>query len=378
MTNRCLNWLEQKKPESPALIFDLSKVKKNYLYTKNLYKNIEIYYAVKANPNTKIIKLLNRLGSSFDCASIEEIKSCIKARVSPKKISFGSTIKKEIDIKKAYKLGVNLFAFDSHEELIKIAKKAPGVNVFCRLMVPNGGAEWPLSKKFGCSNKTAEKLILKAKEIGLRPIGVSFHVGSQQLSLETWQKAIAYASNIFKSLSKKKVILSFLNLGGGMPTTYKNKVYNCKIYSSKILKSINTNFGNLKPIRIIIEPGRFLVANAGVIETEVILVSSRDQYNKKRWVYIDVGRYNGLAETEGEAIHYEIKAKVSKKVKKENFILAGPTCDGHDVIYKKKECILPSNLKSGDKLRILSAGAYTTVYSSNFNGIKNISEYFIE
>ena len=112
---------------------------------------------------------------------------------------------KEIDIEKAYKIGVNLFAFDSYEELIKIAKKAPGVNVFCRLMVPNGGSEWPLSKKFGCSNITAEKLILKAKEIGLRPIGVSFHVGSQQLSLETWQKAIAYASNIFKSLSKKEV-----------------------------------------------------------------------------------------------------------------------------------------------------------------------------
>ena len=183
---------------------------------------------------------------------------------------------------------------------------------------------------------------------------------------------------MYLKLSKKEIILSFLNLGGGMPTTYKNKINNCKIYSSNILKSINDNFGNLKPVRIIIEPGRFLVADAGVIETEVILVSSRGQHAKKRWVYIDVGRYNGLAETEGEAIHYEIKAKASKKVKKENFILAGPSCDSHDVIYQKKDCILPSNLKSGDKLRILSAGAYTTVYSSNFNGIKSISEYFIE
>ncbi len=378
MANKCLRWLDKKNPESPALVFDLSIVKKNFFNLKNMYKNIEVFYAIKANPNKKIIRLLNRLGSSFDCASIEEVKACISARVPTEKISYGSTLKKELDIEKAYNLGVNLFAFDSQEELLKISKKAPGANVFCRLMVPNGGSEWPLSKKFGCSYKTAEKLILQARELGLNPIGVSFHVGSQQLSLETWKKAIVYASNVFKDLSKKEIILSFLNLGGGMPTTYKNKIKNCKIYSSNILKSINDNFGNLKPVRIIIEPGRSLVADAGVIETEVILVSSRGQHCKKRWVYIDVGRYNGLAETEGEAIHYEIKAKASRKVKKENFILAGPSCDSHDIIYQKKDCILPSNLKSGDKLRILSAGAYTTVYSSNFNGIKSISEYFIE
>ena len=378
MTNKCFEWLEKKKPESPALVFDLSVVRKNFYKLKSLYKNIEVFYAVKANPNNKIIKLLNSLGSSFDCASIGEVESCINAKVSPEKISYGSTLKKECDIDKAFKLGVNLYAFDSYEELLKISKKAPTSNVFCRIMVPNGGSEWPLSKKFGCSHKTAEKLILQAKKLQLNPIGVSFHVGSQQLSLETWKKAISYASKVYKSLSKKEIILSFLNLGGGMPTTYKKKSNNSKTYAYNILKSINETFGNLKPIRIIIEPGRFLVADAGVIETEVILVSSRGETNKKRWVYIDVGRYNGLAETEGEAIHYEIRSKNSMKVKKENFILAGPSCDSHDIIYKKKDCILPNNLKSGDKLRIISAGAYTTVYSSSFNGIKNITEYFIE
>ena len=337
MTDKCLLWLEKKKPQSPVLVFDLSVVRKNFNYLKSLYKNIEVFYAVKANPNKKILKLLNSLGSSFDCASIGEIESCINVKVSPEKISYGSTLKKECDIDKAFKLGVNLYAFDSYEELLKISKKAPSSNVFCRLMVPNGGAEWPLSKKFGCSHKTAEKLILEAKKLGLNPIGISFHVGSQQLSLETWKKAISYASKVYKSLSKKEIILSFLNLGGGMPTTYKKKTNDSKIYACNILKSINTNFGNLKPVRIIIEPGRFLVANAGVIETEVILVSSRGEKRKKRWVYIDVGRYNGLAETEGEAIHYEIKPKKSMTAKKENFILAGPSCDSHDIIYNVKD-----------------------------------------
>ena len=148
-----LTMVRKEKPESPALVFDLSAVKKNFYNLKNLYKNIEVFYAVKANPNKKIIKLLNSLGSSFDCASIGEIESCINAKVSPEKISYGSTLKKRVDIEEAFKLGVNLYAFDSYEELIKISKKAPRSNVFCRLMVANGGAEWPLSKKFGCSIK---------------------------------------------------------------------------------------------------------------------------------------------------------------------------------------------------------------------------------
>ncbi|MDC3023870.1 type III PLP-dependent enzyme [Alphaproteobacteria bacterium] len=378
MTDKCFKWLEKNKPDSPALVFDLSLVKRNFNHLKSLYKNIDIFYAVKANPNKKIIKLLNSLGSFFDCASIWEIEACISSRVSAEKISYGSTLKKAQDIEKAFKLGVKLFAFDSIEELVKISEKAPGSDIFCRIMVPNGGSDWPLSNKFGCSSKTAESLILKSKTLGLNPIGLSFHVGSQQLSLDTWKKAVSQASNVYKSLSKKNIILSFLNMGGGFPASYKNKINNSKIYSTNILKSVEKSFGNLKPVRIIIEPGRFLVAEAGVIETEIILVSSRDKHNKKRWIYIDVGRYNGLAETEGEAIHYEIRSKSSMKVKKENFILAGPSCDSHDIIYKNKECILPKNLKCGDKLRILATGAYTTVYSSNFNGIKNVTEYFIE
>ena len=176
-------------------------------------------------------------------------------------------------------------------------------------MGPNGGSEWPLSKKFGCNYKVAEKLILNAKKIGLDPIGVSFHVGSQQLSKKTWYKSIEIASKVFKNLAQKNIILNFLNLGGGIPATYTKKLLNNKSYSANILKSINKSFGNLKPRKIIMEPGRFLVANAGIIETEVILVSDIGQDNNKRWVYIDVGRYNGLAETEDEAIHYEVKAK---------------------------------------------------------------------
>ena len=378
MSNNCLHWLDKNEPNSPSVVYDLSIIEKNYSRMQLLFANSEIFYAVKANPHKKIIRLLNRLGSSFDCASFEEINNCLNIKVPAHRISYGSTLKKETDIKKAFNLGIKLYAFDSKEELEKLAKNAPGSSVFCRLMVPNGGAEWPLSKKFGCNYKVAENLILRAKKIGLNPIGVSFHVGSQQLSLRTWNKSIVIASKVFKKLALKNIMLNFLNLGGGLPVTYTNKLVNKRCYASNIIKSINQNFGNYKPSRIIMEPGRYLVAEAGVIETEVILVTDRGKKKSKRWVYIDVGRYNGLAETEDEAIHYQITAKGYKKFKKENFILAGPSCDSHDIIYKRKNCTLPSKLKSGDKLRILSTGAYTTVYSSNFNGMKKITEYFIE
>ena len=378
MSNNCLRWLDKNKPISPAAVYDLSVIEKNYFKLQSFFKNIEVFYAVKANPHKRIIGLLNRLGCSFDCASLEEIKICISCKVPSSKISYGSTLKKEIDIKKAFNLGIKLFAYDSKEELEKIARMTKGAYVFCRLMVPNGGAEWPLSKKFGCEYKVAEKLILIAKTRGLKPIGVSFHVGSQQLSLDTWKKSIKIAAKVFKSLAQMNIKLNFLNLGGGIPVTYSKKILNNKAYASNIIKSVDHLFGNLKPSRIIMEPGRYLVANAGVIETEVILVSDRGKKRDKRWVFIDVGRYSGLAETEREAIHYHIKAKDYKASKKENFILAGPSCDSHDIIYKNKSCLLPKNIKIGDKLRILSTGAYTTVYSSNFNGIKKITEFFIE
>ena len=111
---------------------------------------------------------------------------------------------------------------------------------------------------------------------------------------------------------------------------------------------------------------------------KIILISRRNNRDKIKWIYLDVGRYNGLAETEAEAIKYPIEARVHKKDKKEKYVLAGPSCDSHDVIYEKHLCLLPKSLKVGDKLWIFSSGAYTTVYASKFNGIRNMTEFYIK
>ena len=375
MTKKCVNWLNRNSSSSPRLVYDLEKIKENFGQFTKLFKSIKPYYAVKANPNIKILALLNRLGSYFDCASINEVEICIGLGISSTKISFGNTVKKSDDIKKAFKLGVNLFVFDSEEELLKIRDCAPGSNVYCRLQVYNGGAEWPLSKKFGCSEKELENLLIQAKSIGLNPIGLSFHVGSQQLSKKTWEKAIKVSSNIYKKFKKKYFELNFLNIGGGMPAEYENKKIDFKDYAKNIINQIKSHYENVRPNNIIAEPGRFLVANAGILESEVILIKKKE---KVKWLYLDVGRYSGLAETEGEAIKYKIEFYKKNKEKKSNYIIAGPSCDSHDILYKKKLYKLPKNIKIGDRVRIFPAGAYIISYQSEFNGIKKIKEIFLK
>ena len=375
MTKKCVEWLNNNKNPSPRLVYDLEKVKENFSQFVKLFGFIKPYYAVKANPSEKIIALLNRLGANFDCASINEIKICIELGINARKISFGNTVKKSEDIQKAFKLGVKLFAFDCEEELLKIREFAPKSNVYCRLQVYNGGAEWPLSKKFGCSSKELEHLLIKARKIGLNPLGLSFHVGSQQLSKKTWEKAIKKTSQIYKKFKKKYFELNFLNIGGGMPVNYENKKIDFKDYAKNILNLINRYYDGTTPENIIAEPGRFLVASAGVLESEVILIKEKEDI---RWLYLDVGRYSGLAETEGEAIKYKIEFSGKNKAKKVKYIIAGPSCDSHDILYQKKLYTLPKNIKAGDRLRIFSAGSYIISYQSEFNGIKKIKEIFLK
>ena len=160
-----------------------------------------------------------------------------------------------------------------------------------------------------------------------------------------------------------------------MPENYDNKKIDFKDYAKNILNQITKYYDQVMPANIIAEPGRFLVASAGVLESEVILIKEKEG---KRWLYLDVGRYSGLAETEGEAIKYKIEFSRKNKEKKVEYIIAGPSCDSHDILYQKKLYTLPKNIKAGDRLRIFSAGSYIISYQSEFNGIKKIKEIFLK
>ena len=230
----------------------------------------------------------------------------LAAGCTPDRISYGNTIKKERDVARAYALGVRLYAVDCKAEVEKVARAAPGSKVFCRILSDCVGAEWPLSRKFGCEPAMAVDVLEHALKSGLEPHGVSFHVGSQQRNQHAWDRALASAAAVFKECGERGMNLAMVNLGGGFPTKYLKNVPTVKTYGNAIFKALRKHFGNRIP-ETIIEPGRGMVGNAGVIEAEVVLVSKKSEEDDVRWVYLDIGKFGGLAETMDESIRYPIK-----------------------------------------------------------------------
>jgi ornithine decarboxylase len=369
-------FLTEKQPETPCLVVDLDVVAEAYQMLRTYLPIAKVFYAVKANPAGEIVDLLRGLGSSFDVASRGEVDLCLARGVGADRISFGNTIKKERDVAHAFEKGVRLFAFDSAQELEKLARAAPGARVFCRILVESQGAEWPLSRKFGCAPEMAVELLRQAKAAGLDPYGVSFHVGSQQTDLGQWDSAVGRAASMFSLLAAADINLRMVNIGGGFPAHYRGDVPGVERYCQAVMAAITRHFGNDLP-EIIVEPGRSIVGDAGVISSEVVLVAEKAFGDSKRWVYLDVGKFNGLAETMDESIKYRIRTPVDGGPSG-RAILAGPTCDSADILYEKTEYRLPMALKPGDKVQILSTGAYTSSYASvGFNGFSPLKTYCI-
>jgi ornithine decarboxylase len=300
-TARIIDFLNTRRPDGPCLVVDLDVVRDNFKAFRHALPDSAIYYAVKANPAPEVLRLLASMGSNFDCASVAEIEMALDAGATPSRISFGNTIKKERDIAKAHALGVSLFAVDSHEEVEKIGRAAPGARVFCRVLTDGEGAEWPLSRKFGCVPQMAVDVLVYAHQNGLVSYGVSFHVGSQMTKVDAWDSALADAKRVFVQLAKQGIELKMVNMGGGFPTKYLRDVPSAEAYGKAIFGALKKHFGNQIP-ETIIEPGRGMVGNAGVIKAEVVLVSKKSDNDNHRWVFLDIGKFGGLAETMDEAI----------------------------------------------------------------------------
>ena len=298
MNPKIAEYLRDHAPATPCLVLDVDRVEQNFRRLMAAMPLARVYYAVKANPDAPILDRLTSLGSSFDAASWEEIEACLAAGARPADISFGNTVKKVSAIKAAHAAGVTMFAFDSEPELKKLAQHAPGARVYCRILVENKGAEWPLSRKFGCEMGMAKDLMVKAAAWGMDPYGISFHVGSQQTQTGAYQAAIARVAMLFTDLREAGVNLRMVNLGGGYPVRYRAEVPEIDAFGDAIMGAMAEHFGNALP-EMVIEPGRFMVGDAGVVSSEVVLVSRKGEDDPVRWVYLDIGRFGGLAETEG-------------------------------------------------------------------------------
>lgn len=352
--------------DKPTLVLDVDRVESQYHALKAGLGYAHVHYAVKANPHKDIIERLVAIGSRFDCASRGEIELCLSQGARPAHISYGNTIKRVSDIAYAYNAGIRLFAADAEEELDKIAEHAPGAEVYIRLVVEASQADWPLSRKFGCDGPTALRLLDYAKEVGLTPRGFSFHVGSQTRRAEMWAPILDHFAGVWAKAQAAGHDLDLLNIGGGFPAFYGEAIDAPTDYAAKVIEQVRARFGDVP--YIMAEPGRGLVAEAGMIVAEVVLVSRKSDRDMHRWVYLSIGRFSGLAETEGEAIRYQFVTPHDGDPVGP-CILAGPSCDSADVLYEKRPVNMPYSLRAGDRVLIRNTGAYTSTYSSVcFNG----------
>ena len=366
--NRLLNYAKAHNFERPTLLLDVDKVEENYKKLTKGMPTAHVHYAVKANPQKEILERLVSLGSRFDAASMGEIVMCINAGAAPEHISFGNTVKRVQDIQYAYATGIRLFAVDADEEVVKIAQHAPGSDVFVRMLVESTEAEWPLSKKFGCDTDMAIAVMDTAKAHGLNVVGISFHIGSQTRHPSMWDANLDIMADIWNTARARGHTLTMLNLGGGFPVYYGKDITDLEQYGAYLQTTVNNKFAGVD--YLMAEPGRGMVGNAGYMVANVLLVSQKKLTDTQRWVYLDAGRFSGLAEVEGEAIKYQFV--VPDKMDEEEcepFILAGPTCDSADVLYSEHKVMLPASLCHGDKIVVKNCGAYTTTYSTvAFNG----------
>jgi ornithine decarboxylase len=366
VTDRAAQFIAASRFARPTLVIDRTRVAAQYTALSEGLGEAHIHYAVKANPEPEILRTLVRLGSRFDAASRAEIEMCLAAGAGAAGISFGNTVKKPADIAAAYAAGIDLFAADCEMELAKIAANAPGARVYIRVLVEHSQADWPLSRKFGCAPSMFPYLLETAVALGLKPVGLSFHVGSQTRQAAYWTPVLETMAGLWHAARAAGHPLSVLNLGGGFPASYGQDMASPRDYAAKVMQTTRRLFG---PVNYIMaEPGRGMVAEAGHIAAEVLLVARKSENDLVRWVYLDIGRFSGLAETEGEAIRYQF-ATPRDGGETGPCVLAGPSCDSADILYEKRPVHLPLALQSGDRIVIRNCGAYTSSYSTvGFNG----------
>ncbi|WP_410659100.1 type III PLP-dependent enzyme [Amycolatopsis sp. lyj-112] len=370
--DRLRAFLADREPPTPCLVVDTDLVAERAAAVSAAFPDAVIRYAVKANPVPEVLDAVLSAGAGFDVAGTAEIELCLSRDAAAPELAYGNTIKKPADIAHAYARGVREFTTDSAGDLANLAEHAPGSLVSVRLLLEGPDSVTPFGHKFGCEPSVAAALLRQVVECGLRP-GIAFHVGSQQPDPAAWEIGIATAAKVAADAG---ITCERLNIGGGFATEHRETVPSLAAYAAAIEAALETHLPGPRP-ELMLEPGRVIVADAGLIRTEVVLVTTRAAADERRWVYLDVGRYNGMAECENEAVAYRLEP-VGVKGPEGPVVLAGPTCDGDDVLYQRTPCALPLSLRAGDRLDIPGTGAYTASYSSiAFNGIEPLRTYCV-
>lgn len=351
-------------PPTPYLMVDLDGVRRAYRDLRDALPEATVHYAMKCNPDRRVLATLAEMGSRFEIASAAELDELVAVGVAAPDVLFSNPIKIPDHVRAARAAGVWRFAADSDAELDKIAGLAPGAAVYVRLATSTAGSEVPSEGKFGVTAGRAGWLMRRARALGLRPYGLTFHVGSQMSEPAAWATAIRSSARVMTDLAASGIALTMLDIGGGFPARYDRDNPALTVYAAYIRAALDRHLPY--PVELVVEPGRALVAEAGTMVASVIGVAKR---GPRRWAHLDVGAFNGLMEAleTGNRLRYPVSDSRGSAWRVP-FSLTGPTCDSQDTVLH--DVPLSADLTVGDRVFIHVAGAYTTGYASRFNGFE--------
>jgi ornithine decarboxylase len=330
---------------------------------------VGVRYAVKCNPLPGVLNAIAQAGGGFEIASATELDLVQRAGGQPADVFYSNPVKPTAHIAATARAGVRRFVVDGPGEIDKMASAAPGADVLVRIRVDDRQSAFPLSSKFGADLDRVTSLLDYAESLGLVPAGVTFHVGSQCTDVNAWAAAITAVAPLYSAWAERGTPLPVLDIGGGFPAHYDQPVPSIAEIAGPTLAALDAM--PHPPTEVVAEPGRVLIAEAGVIGAAVI---GREERDGRPWIFLEVGAYNGLIEAAQTAAAwpYPVLAadgRTGRPLAMADTIVAtvtGPTCDSSDTVLL--DVRIPADLRVGDLLYLGSTGAYTLCYASSFNG----------
>jgi ornithine decarboxylase len=343
--------------QKPFLLIDSSIVREKARRFAAAMPRVRPHYAVKANPDPRVLRALVAEGAGFEIASIAELDLLLELGVSAAEVFYSNPLKSRDYIAYAAAKGVEWFVVDSADELKKVHALKTDAKLYLRIDTPNIGSDWPLGGKFGAHPAEMREIVALAARAKADLAGVAFHVGSQCRNPENWRVGIEKARQVFDLMQKAGLNPRLLNIGGGFPVRHVKPIPSIEVIGEVVNRALEAFPAH---VRIVAEPGRYMVSDAGYFVCRVIGTATRAG---KRWMHLDAGLFGGIIETT-EGLKYKIRTDRSGPDIPWN--VAGPTCDSIDVVMRDEP--LPSDIEEGDYVYLKNAGAYTTAYASNFNG----------
>ena len=360
---------------TPYLIGDNRLLRERLRAFESALPGVRPFFAVKCNSDQPVLGTVASHGAGFEIASLGELAMLQAVGVDPRDVLYSNTVKPAAHVRGAFEAGVWRFAVDSEGELDKIARCAPGSAVYVRVRVDDSGSVFPLSRKFGAEAHHARALLQQAQHLGLQPYGLTFHVGSQCAATSAWVQAMSSVGRLMRQLVKDGIMLEMLDIGGGFPAWYGETVPSIEEIGVVVTRSVNELLP-YRPSLVAAEPGRHLVAETAVMVAEVL---GREVRAGEDWLYLDVGAYNGLMETQQTVGQWRFPLWSSRMdhgaVEQVPFTVTGPSCDSSDTMFFG--ALLPITMAEGDRVFVGSAGAYTLSYASNFNGFPPPATHYI-